>query len=128
MQTSLEDALTQLTQFLDQEREALLLGLVTEAVSLHDGKSNAIQAFEIALRSEAKSDMPQSIRRRIEKMLRTAEENKQHLLAMRNGVNRLVSRINHLDESATVGAYGADGRKLAFSQASQHPTTYLKKV
>ena len=61
-------------------------------------------------------------------MMNTAEENKQHLLAMRNGVNRLVARINQLDKSSDVGAYGADGRKLAFSQATPRPSRYLKKV
>ena len=119
MQPKLEHTLQNLHEFLEQEREALLLGLVNEAVSLHDQKNIAIRDFELALRSQSPETLTLPLRTRIQKLLKIAEENMQFLQTMRHGVNRLISRINHLDDGAKVGTYSADGQKLVFSQAPE---------
>lgn len=105
-----------------------MLGMVTEAVGLHDQKSIAIRNFEAALRSGSGKPVSMSIQKRIAKVLKLADENAQYLLAMKHSVNRIIHRVNTLDENTHVGAYGADGRKLSFSQTAVRPSTYLRKV
>ena len=128
MQTTLEAALTQLSGCLNQEREALVKGLIKQAVSLHDTKTLAIRDFEAALQSEPASAMSETVQKQIASLMNTAHENAHYLIAMKHGVNRLLERINNLDASTQVGTYAANGHKVSFSQTLPRTNAYVNKV
>lgn len=111
-----------LLSFLEKELGLLKSGELAEVVALAQEKSTLLRAFEAALQEEGISSAD---RPAVEAIIKRAGECDRHLLAIRNGMRSVITRMEGLDHDSYVGSYNQYGDKMAFTGATGG---YLKKM
>ncbi|MEE2878912.1 MAG: hypothetical protein VX593_07900 [Pseudomonadota bacterium] len=100
-------------------------GRARETAELVSEKISALQVFDDVLLNAKTRNISNSQQRRVELVIRLAQENAQHFTAVRNGLKSAINRIGAKAENSYVGAYNAAGGQTPFRNATGG---YVKKV
>lgn len=113
--TVLDQKASELNELLAREIGFIKSGNFAEAIALTSEKRALLREFEIALQEEGVSREALPV---VQDVIKRAGECEHHFLAVRNGMRRVIERLQNLDHDSYVGSYNQYGDKMAFTGAT----------
>jgi len=115
----------QIKELLLEESKLLRAVRVSEAADLASQKSAALKSWQSAIAAHDQASFPREVLDVISEIVHIAIENSQRYLAIKSGIENVISRVTMSSSNAFVGAYSHTGSRILFSNSTG---VYSKRV